>query len=123
MRRTLVFALLFSSMLLSSFQCEKTLPETPPVRMKLLASFCAFHIVEIQDASYYNYGTNWVNSQGTAYQNVFTVKNHCDFAKAGVRVGDVFLASVVDDVEDSSCAVCLGYMETPPFQHALKVHR
>jgi hypothetical protein len=123
MSRVLIWVLLSSGLLLSSFQCDKILPETPPVKMKLLASFCAFHIVEIQDAAYYNYGTNWTNSQGTAYKHVFAVVNHCDFVQSGVKVGDVFTAAITEKIEDSTCAVCLGFMETPPLQHAIKVYR
>lgn len=123
MNRVSLYLVLFSGMLLSSFQCEKFANETPPIKMKLLASFCAFHIVEIQDAAYHNYGTDWTNGQGTSYKHVFSVRNHCDFVRSGVKVGDVFTASITNEVKDSTCAVCMGYMETPPVQHSVKVYR
>ncbi len=123
MNRIFLLMVLVSGMVTSSFQCEKIGKETPAIKMKLVASFCAFHIVEIQDAAYSNYGTDWTNSQGTSYKNVFAVKNHCDFVQSGIKTGDVFTASITEKIEDSTCAVCMGYMETPPLQHAIKVYR
>jgi hypothetical protein len=116
-----MWVILISGLLFSSFQCEKMLNESPPIKMKLVASFCAYHIVQIQDSAYYSQGMNWTNSQGTAFQHVFAVKNPCDFARSGIRVGDEFTASITDRADSDNCTVCLGYMETPPLQHAIKV--
>ena len=64
--------------------------------VRLIASFCAFHIVQIKDSSFYSYGMNWTNAQGKEYQHVFSIKNHCDFVKAHVKAGENFTFSIDD---------------------------
>ncbi len=90
-------------------------------KAKLLASFCAFHIVQIQDSAYYNQGMDWTDSQGKQYQHVFAVKNHCDFAKANIKAGDIFSCTILKEDGDANCVVCMGFMETPPLQKNVKV--
>lgn len=91
--------------------------------MKLLASFCAHHMVQIQDSAYFDLGMTWTNSQGTTYEHVFVVKNHCDFVRSGITPGQQFSARIIPRGEIENCIACLGYMETPPLAHALKVER
>lgn len=97
-------------------QCNKPMHPNGTFKAKLLASFCAFHIVEIQDSAYYDQGMDWTDSQGKQYKHVFAVKNHCDFAKANVKTGDVFTCKILSRDSETNCAVCMGFMETPPLQ-------
>lgn len=123
MNRNFWLLLIMGSTLLPSFQCGLEKEAMPPVKMKLLASFCAHHIVQVQDSAYYDLGITWTNSQGTTYEHVFAVKNHCDFAKAGLVAAQEFMASVVTRAETENCTTCLGFMETPPRVHNLRVER
>lgn len=111
--RLLVFAalLLFSA-------CSKSYEPEGSFNAKLLASFCAFHIVQIEDE---RGGMNWNDPSGKQYKNVFTVKNHCDFAKSGLKAGDRFTAVIVQEAQETNCAVCMGFMETPPLQWNIRV--
>ena len=93
------------------------------MRLKLLASTCAHHVVQIQDSAFYDWGINWTNSQGTSYEHVFTVQNHCEFVRAGIRAGEEFTARVVRNAQGDGCVTCLAYLETPPLAHSLRVER
>ena len=90
-------------------------------KTKLIASFCAYNIVQIQDSAFYNYGMDWTDSQGRPYQHVFSVKNHCDFARANIKVNEAFDCKIVDKASDVNCSVCEGFMETPPLHHNINV--
>lgn len=103
------------------FSCSKLLSPKDSFKAKLLASFCGFHIVQIEDAHGKGYGMDWTDPAGKDYKNVFTVKNHCDFVKAGLKVGDSFTAVIVNAPNEKTCAVCYGYMETPPLQWNIRV--
>ena len=59
-------------------------------KSKLIVSFCAFNIVQIQDSAFYHHGTEWTNAQGVTYQHVFTVKNYCDFSTTNVKIDEIF---------------------------------
>lgn len=113
------FVLLVTLFFFSS--CSKLLHPQGSFKAKLLASFCAFHIVQIEDTDGKRYGMDWTDPSGKQYKNVFTVKNHCDFSKAGLKVGDSFTAAVVETPGETTCAVCFGYMETPPLQWNIQV--
>jgi hypothetical protein len=106
-----IFLLLFSA-------CSKSYAPEGNFKAKLLASFCAYHIVQIEDG---RGGMDWTDPTGKEYKNVFTVKNHCDFAKTGIKVGDTFKAVIIDEPVETDCAVCMGFMETPPLQWNIRV--
>jgi hypothetical protein len=109
---------LFPALLLF-FACSKPHAPEGSFKAKLLASFCAFHIVQIEDGN--GSGMDWADPSGKQYKNVFTVKNHCDFAKTGLKVGDRFTAVIIEEPLETSCAVCFGFMETPPLQWNIRV--
>ena len=37
-------------------------------KARLIVSFCAFHIVQIEDSAFYGYGMNWTNAEGKEYR-------------------------------------------------------
>jgi hypothetical protein len=115
------YHLLFVGCLLFLSACMKPFPSQGNFNAKLVASFCGFHIVEILDADSKDRGMDWTDPGGKQYKNVFAVKNHCDFVKAGLKVGDSFTAVIIDESQDRTCAVCYGYMETPPLQWNIRV--
>jgi hypothetical protein len=110
----LVVATLFSA-------CSKDKNPKGVFRAKLVASFCAYNIVEIQDKKYYDLGMEWTAPNGTVNKNVFTVYNHCDFGKEGMKVNDVFTCRIIERPVSESCAVCFGYMDTPPLNRNIEV--
>ena len=101
--------------------CSKPYPPQGSFKAKLVASFCAFQIVQITDADGKGKGMDWTDPSGKELKNVFTVKNHCDFGTAGLKVGDSFTAVIVEEPQVINCAVCMGFMETPPLQWNIKV--
>lgn len=101
--------------------CSKSYAPEGNFKAKLLASFCAFHIVQIEDADGNGGGMDWTDPSGKQYKNVFTVKNHCDFAKSGLKAGDRFTAVIVQEARETNCAVCMGFMDTPPLQWNIRV--
>lgn len=102
--------------------CDKPFPPQGTFNAKLVASFCAYQIVQILDTDGKDQCMmDWKDSSGKQYTNVFTVNNHCDFATAGLKVGDTFSAVIVEEPTITNCAVCLGYMETPPIKWNIKV--
>ncbi|QNA45736.1 hypothetical protein [Lacibacter sediminis] len=115
------YHLLLVCALLLIAACSKLYPPEGNFKAKLLASFCAFHIVQIEDADGKGRGMDWTDPSGKEYKNVFTVKNHCDFGKTGIKVGDTFKAVIIDKPVETNCAVCMGFMETPPFQWNIRV--
>jgi hypothetical protein len=102
-------------------RCNNSMYPNGTFKAKLVASFCAFHIVEIQDTAFYGQGMDWTDSKGKKYEHVFAVKNHCDFAQAGLKAGDVFICKILTEEGANNCAVCMGFMETPPLQKNVKV--
>ena len=114
------YLLFFISLLLFS-ACSKPYAPEGDFKAKLLASFCAYHIVQIEDADGKGAGMDWTDPSGKEYKNVFTVKNHCDFAKTGIKVGETFKAVIIEKPVETNCTVCLGFMETPPLQWNIRV--
>jgi hypothetical protein len=114
---------LYHLLLMILFVAACTKPYTPEgtFQARLVASFCAFQIVQIVDVDGKGRGMDWTDPSGKEYKNVFTVKNHCDFAKAGIKVGDTFKAEIIDKPVETNCAVCMGFMETPPLQWNIRV--
>ena len=94
---------------------------TKPFKSKLIASFCAYHILQIQDSAFYKYGMEWRDAQGIAYQNVFTVKNHCDFSITKLKIGETFSCEIVKKPTIENCNVCMGFMEAPSLQQIISV--
>ena len=90
-------------------------------KSKLIVSFCAFNIVQIQDSAFYHHGTEWTNAQGVTYQHVFTVKNYCDFSTTNVKIDELFNCIIVEKPTIESCNVCMGFMEAPSLQHCITV--
>ncbi|HEX4958168.1 MAG TPA: hypothetical protein VFV46_08315 [Lacibacter sp.] len=115
----LLKAVAAATLLISS--CNKEEKTDGVFKAKLVASFCAYNIVEIQDKSFYGLGMNWKASNGTEYKNVFAIANFCDFAKHGLKVNDVFNCRVIERPLAESCAVCMGYMETPPLNRNIEL--
>ncbi|RXK62537.1 hypothetical protein ESA94_05930 [Lacibacter luteus] len=113
--------ILFAIILISS--CRKPCLPERSFKARLLASFCGYHIVQVEDGHGTYWGMNWTNSAGTSYPNVFTVANTCDFMKLGLKAGESFMATVIELPEQDNCAVCDGYMETPPLKRSIKVIR
>lgn len=129
---------LFFCILIGLVACEKNMEEKPrnenPLTAKdrqnkiskifkarLITSFCAYNIVQIQDSAFYNYGMDWTDSQGNAHQHVFSVRNHCDFGTANLKVNETFDCKIVEKALVEDCIVCLGFMETPPLHHNINV--
>lgn len=98
---------------------QKNIPQT--FQSKLIASFCAYNIVQIQDSAFYHYGTEWTNTEGVTFQHVFAVKNHCDFSTAKLKINDTFSCQVVEKPTIENCDVCMGFMEVPKVQHFISV--
>lgn len=90
-------------------------------KARLITSFCAYNIVQIVDSSLHNYGMDWTDSQGNAYQHVFSVSNHCDFGTANLKVNETFDCKIVEKAIVEDCIVCMGFMETPPLLHNISV--
>jgi hypothetical protein len=101
--------------------CNKAAKTEGVFKARLVASFCAYNIVEIQDESYYGSGMNWKDAGGKEYKNVFAVSNFCDFAKNGLKVNDVFYCRIIERPLNEGCAVCMGFMETPPLSRNIEV--
>lgn len=97
-------------------QCISSKKLSGPFKAKLVATLCGQHIVQIEEAAFYKLGTSWKE-----YQHVFTVANHCDFAKAGLKAGDTFTCTIVEKAEEDNCMVCQAYMETPELKRMIKV--
>lgn len=106
---------------LSFSSCSKEEKAEGVFKAKLIASFCAYNIVEIQDKSFYGLGMSWKAPNGTEYKNVFAIANFCDFAKHGLKANDFFNCRVIERPLAESCAVCMGYMETPPLNRNIEV--
>ena len=64
---------------------------------------------------------DWTDSQGNAYQHVFSVRNHCDFATANLKADETFNCKIVEKAIVEDCIVCMGFMETPPLHHNINV--
>ena len=90
-------------------------------KARLIVSFCAFHIVKIEDSAFYSYGMNWTNAEGKEYQHVFSIKNHCDFMNANVKTGEIFTCSIVDKAAVNNCSFCEGFLDSPPLRHNIRV--
>lgn len=115
--RFLLLGLLFSHL-----ACEKATDEQV-FEAKLLDSFCAFNIISIEDPAFYSLGMKWKNSQGTTLEHVFSVANPCDFNASGVKKGETFRCRIIKEPRNNSCAVCMGFMETPPLSYSIEVVR
>ncbi|WP_407526568.1 hypothetical protein PDL71_05700 [Lacibacter sp. MH-610] len=109
-----LFALSFSS-------CSKEEKAEGVFKAKLIASFCAYNIVEIQDKNYFNLGMTWTSPSGTVYNNVFTVSNYCDFNAKGIKVNELFDCRILEKETQDGCGICYGYMETPPLNRNIEV--
>ncbi|MEJ8818430.1 hypothetical protein [Lacibacter sp. H407] len=101
--------------------CDKESLPKGIFKARLVDSFCSFYIVQIVDAKGNAKAMDWTNSAGIHYQNVFTVKNFCEFGAAGVTEGELFTAEIAGETEGPGCGVCMGFMETPPLQWNIKV--
>jgi hypothetical protein len=101
--------------------CNKEKRAKNVFKVKLVASLCAFNIVEIQDKSFYNLGMSWKDSGGKEYKNVFAVANFCDFGKSELKVNDVFYCRIIERPLNEDCGVCKAFMETPPLNRNIEV--
>lgn len=103
------------------YGCEKDQPLTSVFKAKYVAGMCGQDIVEILDSNYYDKGMNWSNANGQKFEHVFTVQNHCDFGKAGLKAGEVFNCQLIAKPGVNECVVCMAFMETPPKTWNVKV--
>lgn len=90
-------------------------------KAKLITSFCAYNIVQIQDSDFFSYGMNWTDPQGKTYQHVFSVKNYCDFAAVNLKADETFNCKIIEKATIEDCVVCMGFMETPPLYHNINI--
>lgn len=114
-----VFILLLAA---GQFSCNKA-GQAEVFEATLVDAFCAFNIVAIEDPAFYKLGMKWKNAQGNTLEHVFSVGNPCDFNKEQLRKGDRFRCKIIETPRDTTCAVCLGYMETPPLTYHIEVIR
>lgn len=112
----LLLTAVFVLMSTIAVQCNSSKQLTRSFKAKLVATLCSQHIVQIEDPKFYKLGTAW-----NGYKNVFTVANHCDFAKSGLKAGDTFTCTIVEKAEETDCIVCEAYMETPALKRMIKV--
>lgn len=112
---------LFIIVLLLITACSKPCLPEGSFKAKLVASFCGFHIVQVEDSNATGLGMDWTDPSGKEYKNVFTVKNPCDIANAGLKTGDSFTSQIIDIPQQVSCVICDGFMETPPLKWSIKV--
>ena len=85
-------------------------------KAKLVASLCNQHIVEIQDPGFYKLGTDWKE-----FKHVFSIGNHCDFAKAALKEGTVFTCKIIKTEVQENCMSCEAFMETPQLKRNVQV--
>jgi len=103
-------SLLIPFLLSGSFQgCQKeTLASDNEFQVRVVASFCAYTILEIQDPEYSELGMDWKQ-----FKNVFTVANPCDLPE-GMQVDMSYKCRVIEKPIIGNCIQCTGFMETPP---------
>lgn len=100
--------------------CKKD-NECATIEAKLVASFCAYNVVQITDPNSPKLGTSWTDGHGNTFSNAFSVKNYCDFSKSNLMVGDTFKCKIVKSAKDNQCVVCMGFMETPALGYHIEV--
>jgi hypothetical protein len=118
-RRLLAIAGLF----LVTGGCTSSRMTVQTYRGQLVAAYCAFAVVDIQNPDVFEEGVEWRDGSGTLHRNTFTVANICDFYKAGIRVGETFEYRLKQVPSEKDCEVCLGYMETPSLRKTIEVIR
>ncbi|MFN8264691.1 MAG: hypothetical protein U0T11_01390 [Chitinophagaceae bacterium] len=94
---------------------------SPVYKGKLLAAYCAFYVVEIQNPDVFEEGIDWRTGEGTIISNAFTIGNFCDFSGSSIKVGDTFEYQVLKDSVSNNCMVCLGYLEAPSLYKNIRV--
>ena len=117
MAKAFLTSLIFPFLFAGSFEgCEKE-PLTLDVEfdVKVVASFCAFTILEIQDPEYSELGMDW-----RQYRNVFTVANPCDLPD-GMQIGMSYKCRIIEKAITDDCIQCAGFMETPPILRVVKL--
>jgi len=110
-----IFPFLFAG----SFEgCEKeSLTSNVEFEVKVVAIFCAYTILEIQDPVYHELGMDW-----RQYTNVFTVANPCDLPE-GMQIGISYKCRIIEKAITEDCIQCAGYMETPPLIRLVRLAR
>lgn len=96
------------------------LSEENAFQVKVVATLCGYAILEIVDAQYFEYGMSWVDGGGRSYQHVFGTEFPC-FTEA--KAGEIITIQILDkpEVNDSGCARCEAYLETPDKKYFVKV--
>ena len=115
--KLLTILLLLPVLLTGSYQgCDKEqLISEQEFEVKVVASFCAFTIVEIKDPLFYELGTDWKE-----YKNVFTVANPCDLPES-LQIGATYRCRIIQKAEKDGCIQCEGFMETPSLSRLVKL--
>ena len=103
----------------SNFDCDN------PIRGKLVRNTCVDPLVQILDSNYFHLGENWTEppatGSGISYQNVFVVDNMCKWYRAGVSEGEEFYFCVLDEDNETHCAVCAMWVPSPDKRLKIKV--
>jgi|GEM_PF-3370873 len=100
-------------------------PENDAIKAKLVYSSCATIVVQVEDSDYFYLGqSKWQRTPSDlSYENVFMVRNSCNFIKSSnIAVGEEFYFKVVSDqVRNSGCTQCLMYDNPPTARLSIEV--
>ncbi len=98
--------------------CEKKLVESKQqFEVKVVATLCAFTVVEVQTHEFQQLGTDWEQ-----YKHVFKVGNYCDLP-ADLKEGDLLKCYIIEKPIIDQCASCRAFMETPSLSRNIKVEK
>lgn len=99
---------------------KSLLSEEIAFQVKVVATLCGYAILEIVDVQYFEYGMNWVDGGGRSYEHVFGTEFPC-FTEA--KAGEIITIQILEkpEVNDSGCARCDAYLETPDKKYFVKV--
>jgi hypothetical protein len=114
----LLSALLFIPFLATTFSegCEKKLAASKQeFEVKVVATLCAYTIVEVQTPQLQQLGIDWEQ-----YKHVFKVGNPCDLP-ADLKVGDVLKCYLIEKPIVEQCVFCRAFLETPSLSRNIKV--
>jgi hypothetical protein len=96
--------------------CEKKLAESKQqFEVKVVATLCAYTVVEVQTPEFQQLGTDWEQ-----YKHVFKVGNHCDLP-ADLKEGDLLKCYIIEKPIVEQCASCRAFLETPSLSRNIKV--
>jgi len=95
---------------------EKKLAESKKqFEVKVVATLCAYTIVEVQTPKFQELGTEWEK-----YKYVFKVANYCDLP-ADLKEGDILSCRLIEKPVVEQCPSCRAFLETPSLSRNIKV--